>query len=119
MHGRQILDGVLIANECLHSRHKDKLLGLPCKLDLEKAYNRVDWDFLSYLMCRMGFGLKWQGWILKCVSSARFSIMVSGSPNGYFATQRGLRQGDPLSPLLFAMVGEALIRMISAAGRQI
>lgn len=115
MYGRQILHGVLIANECLHLRHKDKLPGVLCKLDLEKAYDRVDWGFLSYLMCRMGFGPKWQGWILKCVSSAGFSILVNGSPNDYFSAHRGFRQGDPLSPFLFAMVGEALSRMISVA----
>eukprot|EP00268_Persea_americana_P014504 TRINITY_DN16459_c0_g1_i15.p1 TRINITY_DN16459_c0_g1~~TRINITY_DN16459_c0_g1_i15.p1 ORF type:complete len:267 (+),score=35.19 TRINITY_DN16459_c0_g1_i15:1186-1986(+) len=85
VHGRQIFDGVLIANKCLHLRHKDKLPGVLCKIDLENAYDRVDWYFLSYLMSRMGFGIKWKGWILMCVSSARFSIMVNGSPNGYFA----------------------------------
>lgn len=78
---------MLIANECLHSRHKDKMSGVLCKLDLEKGYDRVEWALLSYLMGRMGFGPKWQGWILECVSSARFSIMINGSPEGYFSTQ--------------------------------
>lgn len=58
VHGRQILDGILIAKECFHSRFKDKLLGLICKVDLEKAFDRVDWNFLSYTMARMGFGLR-------------------------------------------------------------
>lgn len=61
MHGKKILDGLPIANECLHSRHKDRPQGVLCKLDLEKAYDRVDWGFLSYMMCKMGFRPKWQG----------------------------------------------------------
>lgn len=67
--GRQILDGVLVANECLHLRHKKKKSGLICKSGFEKAYNRVDWDFLQYLLPRMGFGVKWHSWIKASVSS--------------------------------------------------
>lgn len=55
------MDGVLVANKCIHSRHRDKESGVLCKLDLEKAYDIVEWGFLSYLMCRMGFGAKWRG----------------------------------------------------------
>ena len=56
--GRQILVGVLISNECIHSKKKEKRPGLICKLDMEKAYDRVEWGFLQYLMRRMGFGVK-------------------------------------------------------------
>lgn len=72
INGRQMLDGVLVANECIHSRNLHKP-GLICKLDLEKGYNRVDWDFLDYLMCRMGFGNRWK----RCVT--HFSILVNGT----------------------------------------
>ena len=61
--GRQILDGVLVANECIHSRYKDKSPGLICKLHLEKAFDMVHWDFLLYLLRRMGFRDKWRDWI--------------------------------------------------------
>lgn len=89
--------------------------GLVCKLDLEKVYDRVDWDFLLYMLQRMGFGGKWRRWIRECVASAKFSIMINGAPHGFFPAQRGLRQGDPLSPFLFSIVGEALSRMITVA----
>lgn len=56
VHGRQILDGVLTANECVHSRYKDKKSRLLCKLGMKKAYDRVDWGFLYYILRRMGFG---------------------------------------------------------------
>lgn len=114
VHGRQISDGVLIANECVHSRHRDRELRLLCKLDLEKAFDSVDWGFLQYLMKRMGFGIKWRKWIHECVSSAYFPILINGSPKGFFPAQRGLRLGDPLFPFLFTIVGEALSRMVEA-----
>jgi hypothetical protein len=113
--GRQILDPIIIVNECLDSRIRSRELGVICKMDLEKAYDHVNWNFLLYGLRRCGFEGKWCSWIARCISSAKFSVLVNGSPNGFFSSPRGLRQGDPLSPLLFVSVMEALSRMIIAA----
>jgi hypothetical protein len=63
----------------------------------------------------MGFGHKWRKWISACISMARFSILINGSSHGFFGSSRGLRQGDPLFPLLFVLVMDAFSRMLSRA----
>ena len=112
---KQILDPVIIANECFDSRLKFRVPGLICKLDVEKAFDHVNWNFLMQMLERSGFSTKWRQWILFCLSTVRFSILINGSPCGSFGSTRGLRQGDPLSPLLFVLVIETLGRMLDKA----
>ena len=112
---RQILNPILIANKCLDSRLKSGVPGLICKLAVEKAFDRVNWNFLMQMLERSGFSTKWRQWILFCLSTVRFDILINGSPCGFFGSSRGLGQGDPLSPLLFVLVMEALGRMLDKA----
>ncbi|KAJ9564448.1 hypothetical protein OSB04_000414 [Centaurea solstitialis] len=82
------------------------------KVDFEKAFDSVNWNFLFHIMDQMGFGLKWINWIRGCLKSASTSILINGSPSKEFRMERGLWQGDPLSPFLFLLAGEVLQQML-------
>lgn len=113
--GRQILDGIVILNETIHEAKLRKKKCFIFKIDFEKAYDSVIWDFLDDMMTVLNFDPKWRLWIKACVSSASASVLVNGSPSAEFKLEKGLRQGDPLSPFLYLVVAEGLNLLIKRA----
>ncbi|GJT77710.1 putative RNA-directed DNA polymerase, eukaryota, reverse transcriptase zinc-binding domain protein [Tanacetum coccineum] len=116
--GRQILDGPLMLSEIIDWYKKRGKKRMVFKVDFEKAYDSVSWKYLDHVLNQFGFGSKWRGWIRECLYSARTSIMVNGSPTAEFSLNRGLRQGDPLSPFLFILIMEGLYIAIEDAVHQ-
>ncbi|KAL2235700.1 UNVERIFIED_CONTAM: hypothetical protein Sindi_1302200 [Sesamum indicum] len=107
--GRSIGDNIMLAQE-LFTGYNQARLPPRCalKVDIRKAYNTVEWDFLLAVLQLFGFPLTFTRWIEECVTTTSFSIGLNGNPHGFFTGARGLRQGDPLSPYLFVLVMEVL-----------
>ena len=88
------------------------------KLDIQKAYDMVDWRFMCKVLEALGFSKQWINLIFKFISTPEISILINGMPEGFFSISRGIRQGDPLSPSLFIIMAEAFGRAVSEAHRQ-
>jgi hypothetical protein len=82
------------------------------KMDMEKAFDRMEWNFLLAILGKLRFSPIWISWIKTCISSASFSILLNGNPFGLFSPGRGLKQGDPLSPFLFILGSKVFSRLL-------
>ncbi|OMO90013.1 reverse transcriptase [Corchorus capsularis] len=118
--GRMIFDCSMIAFETVHYM-KNKRRGnenhMALKLDLSKAYDRVEWIFLEGIMSRMGFSTRWVHLVMQCVRTVSYSILVNGVQTRRIVPSRGIRQGDPLSPYLFLLCMEGFSSLLQHAER--
>lgn len=108
VNNKQILDNILILNESIDYVKRGKEKGLVFKVDFEKAYDSVLWEYLDEMMRNMNFHWKWRKWIRGCLSSATMAVLVNGCPSGEFQIQKGFRKRDPLSNFLFLIAAEGL-----------
>ncbi|XP_026433619.1 uncharacterized protein LOC113331049 [Papaver somniferum] len=114
MKGMSIHKNIILASKMINELHIKRKFGYVClKLDITRAFDTVSWNFILEVFRRYSFSKNWCSWIWKIPISARISVLVNGSQEGYFTINRGLSQGDSLSPLVFVLIEDIFSRNIT------
>ncbi|XP_060170867.1 uncharacterized protein LOC132601823 [Lycium barbarum] len=111
--GKMLNDNVIMSHELVKGYNR-KGTSPRCmiKIDMQKAYDSIEWVFLEQVLQGLNFPAKFVTWIMTCARTVSYSILVNGSPTIPFTEKRGVRQGDPLSPYVFVLVMEFLTRIL-------
>ena len=115
---RIITDNTTVAFEMLNrmrNRAKEKKGHIAVKLDINKAYDRVEWEFLQRMMQKIGLPNQWVNLAMEIVRDASYSTLINGEPGGLITPTCGIKQGDPLSLYLFLICVEGLSSLIRRA----
>eukprot|EP00253_Pinus_taeda_P010868 PITA_10868 len=113
--GRNIMDAAASTQECIHSIFSNNLDGAILKIDLQKAYDCIDWGFIRCLLAHIGIRPDMIMWIMACIENVNYAININGIPTSFFTAGRGLRQGCPLAPIIFILVMNSLSLHINNA----
>jgi hypothetical protein len=109
------MNSMLALHEILHETKRRKKTGVVFKIDFEKAYDKVHWDFLIQSMEKVGYNEIWCSWIRRVMKMGTVAVKLNNTVGNYFLSYKGVRQGDPLSPLLFNLAADVLTRMVASA----
>ena len=118
---RLITNNTTVAFEVLHkmrNRRKGKKAQMAVKLDISKAYDRMEWCFLEIIMAKLGLNERLIHLAKEIVTTASYSVLINGEPRGHIKPSKGIKQDDPLSPYLFIMCAEGLSAMLRRAGER-